>query len=185
MPPTQMPRRFEAASLSRMRSPVTSRSNWAKDNSMLRVSRPMLVVVLKDWVTETNETPSASKISTSLAKSASERVSRSTLYTTTTSICLERIAASRRCIAGLSREPPEKPPSSKLSLIKRQPSWAWLFTYAAMRQQMLWQTVLHRTVEFAEEGQHPLSLLRLVGVGSGSQGRGRSHRAGRGVRDRG
>ena len=79
MPPTQMPRRFEAASLSRMRSPVTSRSNWAKDNSMLRVSRPMLVVVLKDWVTETNETPWASKISTSLAKSASERVSRSTL----------------------------------------------------------------------------------------------------------
>src|SRR5215208_6624431 len=42
MPPTQMPRRFEAASLSRMRSPVTSRSNWAKDNSMLRVSLPML-----------------------------------------------------------------------------------------------------------------------------------------------
>jgi hypothetical protein len=60
-----------------MRSPVTSRSNWAKDNSMLRVSLPMLVVVLKDWVTET--TPWASKISTSLAKSASERVSRSTL----------------------------------------------------------------------------------------------------------
>src|SRR3954447_26193906 len=43
MPPTQMPLRFEAASLSRMRSPVTSRSNWAKDNSMLRVSLPMLV----------------------------------------------------------------------------------------------------------------------------------------------
>ncbi len=79
MPPTQMPRRFEAASLSRMRSPVTSRSNWAKDRSMFSVSLPMLVVVLKDCVTETNETPSASKISTSLAKSASERVSRSTL----------------------------------------------------------------------------------------------------------
>src|SRR5215207_8356801 len=56
MPPTQMPRRFEAASLSRIRSPVTSRSNCAKDNSMLSVSLPMLVVVLKDWVTETNET---------------------------------------------------------------------------------------------------------------------------------
>jgi hypothetical protein len=39
----------------------------------------MLVVVLKDWVTETNETPWASNVSTSLAKSASERVSRSTL----------------------------------------------------------------------------------------------------------
>ena len=39
----------------------------------------MLVVVLKDWVTETKETPWASNVSTSLAKSASERVSRSTL----------------------------------------------------------------------------------------------------------
>ena len=39
----------------------------------------MLVVVLKDWVTETNESPWALKISTSLAKSARERVSRSTL----------------------------------------------------------------------------------------------------------
>ena len=65
--PDQMPLRFEAAILSRMRSPVTSRSNWAKENSTLRVSRPMLVVVLNDWVTETNETPCASKISTSLA----------------------------------------------------------------------------------------------------------------------
>jgi membrane fusion protein (multidrug efflux system) len=43
------------------------------------VSRPIDVVVLKCWVMETNETPRASKISTSLAKSASERVSRSTL----------------------------------------------------------------------------------------------------------
>ena len=74
-----MPFFFEAAILSRMRSPVTSRSNWAKDSSTLRVSRPMLVVVLKDWVTETKETPCSSNSSTSLAKSASERVSRSTL----------------------------------------------------------------------------------------------------------
>ena len=36
----------------------------------------MLVVVVKDWVTDTNDTPCAS---TSLAKSARERVSRSTL----------------------------------------------------------------------------------------------------------
>ena len=42
--------------MSRTRSPITSRSNWAKDSSTLRVSRPMLEVVLKDWVTETNET---------------------------------------------------------------------------------------------------------------------------------
>src|SRR5258708_33637550 len=41
--------RFEAAILSRMRSEVTSRSNWAKDKSTLRVSRPMEVVVLNCW----------------------------------------------------------------------------------------------------------------------------------------
>src|ERR1700758_2889988 len=33
-----MPFFFEAAILSRMRSPVTSRSNWAKDNSTLSVT---------------------------------------------------------------------------------------------------------------------------------------------------
>ena len=36
----------------------------------------MLLVVLNDWVTDTNETPSASKSSTSFAKSASDLVSR-------------------------------------------------------------------------------------------------------------
>jgi hypothetical protein len=64
-PPIQRPLRFEAAILSRMRSPVTSRSNWAKERSTLKVSRPMLVVVLKAWVTETKETPVWSKSSTS------------------------------------------------------------------------------------------------------------------------
>ena len=44
-----------------------------------RVSRPMLVVVLNDWVTETKDTLWAPKSSTSLAKSASDRVRRSTL----------------------------------------------------------------------------------------------------------
>jgi hypothetical protein len=34
-----MPFFFDAAILSRMRSPVTSRSNWAKDNSTLSVRR--------------------------------------------------------------------------------------------------------------------------------------------------
>ena len=74
-----MPFCLEAAILSRIRSPVTSRSNWAKDSRTLRVRRPMDVVVLNCWVTETNETPAASKISTILAKSANERVRRSTL----------------------------------------------------------------------------------------------------------
>ena len=74
-----MPFFLEAAILSRMRSPVTSRSNWAKDSSTFSVSRPMLVVVLKAWVTETKRRRCASKTSTILAKSASERVRRSTL----------------------------------------------------------------------------------------------------------
>ena len=79
MPPTHRPLRLEAPILSRMRSEVTSRSNWAKDSNTFSVSRPMEVVVLKAWVTETNDTLWASKSSTSLAKSASERVRRSTL----------------------------------------------------------------------------------------------------------
>jgi len=37
---------FEAAILSRMRSPMTSRANCAKDNSTLSVKRPIEVVVL-------------------------------------------------------------------------------------------------------------------------------------------
>ena len=36
--------------MSRTRSPITSRSNWAKESSTLSASRPMLDVVLKDWV---------------------------------------------------------------------------------------------------------------------------------------
>ena len=81
-----MPLRLEAANLSRMRSPVTSRSNWAKDNSTLSVNRPMEVVVLNDCVTETKVTPIRSNTSTSLAKSMSERLRRSILQTTTTSM---------------------------------------------------------------------------------------------------
>ena len=46
---------------------------------MLSVSRPMLLVVLNDWVTETKDTFVLSKASTSFAKSSSERLSRSTL----------------------------------------------------------------------------------------------------------
>ena len=60
-------------------SPVTSRSNWAKERSTFSVSRPIEVVVLKDCVIDTNDTEAASKISTILAKSKSERVRRSIL----------------------------------------------------------------------------------------------------------
>jgi len=45
-----MPFMREAATLSRMRSAVTSRSNWAKLSRMFSVSRPIDVVVLKDCV---------------------------------------------------------------------------------------------------------------------------------------
>ena len=47
---------------------MTSRSNCAKDSSICSVSRPMLVAVLKDWVTETKTAPAASSRSTSLCK---------------------------------------------------------------------------------------------------------------------
>jgi hypothetical protein len=33
------------------------RSNWANDSRTLRVNRPIEVVVLNCWVTETNDTP--------------------------------------------------------------------------------------------------------------------------------
>ena len=62
-----------------MRSPVTSRSNWAKESSTFNVSRPMLEVVLNDCVTLTKLTAWRSNSSTMRAKSASERVSRSIL----------------------------------------------------------------------------------------------------------
>ena len=74
-----MPFLREAANLSRMRSPITSRSNWAKESRMLSVSRPIEVVVLNDCVTLTKVTLLRSNTSTSLAKSISERLSRSIL----------------------------------------------------------------------------------------------------------
>src|SRR5215472_16939478 len=45
-PPIHIPFFFEAAILSRMRPPMTSRSNCAKDNRTLRVKRPIELVVL-------------------------------------------------------------------------------------------------------------------------------------------
>src|SRR5580693_1904494 len=107
VPPTQRPFRLEAAILSRMRSEVTSLSNWANDRSTLSVSRPIEVVVLNCWVTETNDTPWASNNSTSLAKSANDRVRRSTLYTTMTSSFRARISSSNLCRSGRSVDPPE------------------------------------------------------------------------------
>ena len=107
-----MPVRFEAAILSRIRSAVTSRSNCAKDRSTFRVSRPIELVVLNACVTETKDTPAASKISTIFAKSDSARVSRSTLQTTTVSTRPARTSSSSRCSPDRFMVPPEIPPSS-------------------------------------------------------------------------
>lgn len=52
-----MPLRLLAAILSRMRSPVTSRSNWAKDSRMFSINLPIEAVVLNCWVTDRNDTP--------------------------------------------------------------------------------------------------------------------------------
>jgi hypothetical protein len=52
MPPTHNPLRLEGPILSWMRSPVTSRSNWAKDSSTAAVPE----LVLKDCVTDTTDT---------------------------------------------------------------------------------------------------------------------------------
>ena len=58
---------------------MTSRSNWAKLSRMFSVSLPIEVVVLNCWVTLTKVTLCRSNTSTSLAKSVSERLSRSIL----------------------------------------------------------------------------------------------------------
>ena len=65
--------------MSRMRSPMTSRSNWAKESRILRVRRPIEVVVLNDWVTEIKVVSRRSKTSTNLAKSIRLRERRSIL----------------------------------------------------------------------------------------------------------
>ncbi len=52
------------------------RRNALAGGLAISFSRPMLVVVLKAWVIETNETECESKASTILAKSESERVRR-------------------------------------------------------------------------------------------------------------
>ena len=78
-PPVHFPFRRAAAILSLVLSPIISRSNSAKDMSMLSVRRPMASAVEKFWVTETKEAPDRLKRSISFAKSRSERLRRSTL----------------------------------------------------------------------------------------------------------
>ena len=79
MPPIHIPFFFDAATLSLILSPVNSRSNWANESSTFRVNRPIELVVLNCWVTDTKLTLWESNTSMILAKSAKERVKRSTL----------------------------------------------------------------------------------------------------------
>jgi hypothetical protein len=78
-PPDHLPLRRVAAILSRVRSPMISRSNCAKESKTLSMSRPMDVALLICWVTETNDTWKRSNVSSILAKSSRERLRRSTL----------------------------------------------------------------------------------------------------------
>ena len=75
----KMPLRRLAANLSLILSPASSRSNCANVSRMFSVNLPIEVVVQNDCVTETNVTLFRSNTSTSLAKSVSERDSRSIL----------------------------------------------------------------------------------------------------------
>jgi hypothetical protein len=112
MPPDHLPLRRVAAILSRVRSEMISRSNWANESSTFSINRPTEVVVLNCWVTETKETRCFSNVSIIRAKSKSERLRRSTLYTITQSTRPAWMSASRRFTAGRSMFPPEYPPSS-------------------------------------------------------------------------
>ena len=107
-----MPLRLEAAILSRTRSPITSRSNWAKESSTLRVSRPMLEVVLNDWVTETNETVMGVEQLDQLGE-VSERAGQPVDLVDDDDVdpsCADRLQSV--CRAGRSSDAPEKAPSS-------------------------------------------------------------------------
>src|SRR5438270_7976853 len=61
LPPIHMPFFFEAAILSRMRSPVTSRSNWAKDNKS-NMGLPRAAVADRDHVLSARDVLAAGKL---------------------------------------------------------------------------------------------------------------------------
>ena len=113
MPPIHMPFFLEAAILSRMRSPVTSRSNWAKDNSTFSVSRPMRgrgVELLGDRdegdavaVEDVDDLGEVGRASASAGRPCRRRPRRSGR---------PRCRPAAACRAGRSSVPPEKPPSS-------------------------------------------------------------------------
>jgi len=77
-----------------------ARSNWAKLNKMLSVSRPNEWLVLNCCVTDTKLTPCLSKAPISRAKSSSDRDRRSTLWTITQSTFPASTSAISRFRAG-------------------------------------------------------------------------------------
>lgn len=91
-----MPLRLPAAILSRMRLPATSRSNRAKDNSALSISRPIELVALNSRVTDAKGTLWRLNASTLLEKPAKLSVMRSILQTATLSIRTRSTSAIRR-----------------------------------------------------------------------------------------
>lgn len=112
MPMQEYGLRRAAAILSRVRSEMISRSNWAKLRSMFKVKRPIELVEQICCVTETNATLCTSNFSMMRAKSSNDRLKRSTLYTTTQSTLRASISDNSRLSAGRSMFPPVKPPSS-------------------------------------------------------------------------
>src|SRR5689334_18372602 len=111
MPPIHIPLCFEAAILSRMRSPMTSRPNCAKDSRMLRVRRPIDVVVLNCCVIETKDALLTSRISTILAK-IGERAGEPIDF-----VDNDRIDPTRRDVGEQLAEPAD--PSSRLRTRRR------------------------------------------------------------------
>ena len=112
MPPIHMPLAFDAAILSRTRSAVTSRSNWAKDSSTWSVSRPMLVVVLNDWVTLTKLAPAFSSTSTILGEVGEAAGQPIDLVDHDDVDLAGDNVGQQRFSPGRSMLPPENPPSS-------------------------------------------------------------------------
>src|ERR1700733_7649103 len=117
-----------------------------------------------------NETSCSSNSSTSLAKSASDLVSRSTLYTTMTSTLRARTSSRSLAKAGLSMEPPEKPPSSYRSRMSFQPSWGLAFNVGFRRLplivegvELLLQSILGRDPRVDGAAQDRLARLALHG----------------------
>ena len=94
-----------------MRSPLTSRSNCAKDNKTFRVRRPIEVVVLNCCVTETKDAPLASRIY-DLGKIGERAGQPVDLVDDRVSTRPAAISSSNCCSAGRSIVAPENPTSS-------------------------------------------------------------------------